>query len=89
MFDASNTRQCVQVPILPDDDLEDDEQFTVTLTSPPDESVVLDPDRGTITIVDTSGIHAHIVYILVLVRTYIDSLIIARWYLRFPDAVAS
>ena len=54
VFDGSSTRQCEAVPIRPDDDLEDDESFTVTLTTT-DDGVDLEPDVGTIIIMDESG----------------------------------
>ena len=63
MFDASNPRQCVDIPIQEDDVYENDEDFTVRLTSP-DDDVILVEDEGTITIEDTSGTYVHVHIIL-------------------------
>ena len=54
MFDATNTRRCLDVPITDDDVLENDEDFLVELTTP-EPDVNLMPDIGVITIEDTSG----------------------------------
>ena len=54
MFDRLTTRRCEDIPIIDDDILENDEQFTVTLTTS-DDGVDLDPEEGTIVIEDTSG----------------------------------
>jgi hypothetical protein len=55
MFDATNTRRCLDVPITDDDVLENDEDFLVELTTP-EPDVNLMPDIGVITIEDTSEI---------------------------------
>ena len=44
------------VSIVDDDEVEDEESFTITLTNPrPDGGVLLNPDIITITIVDIDG----------------------------------
>ena len=53
MFDQSTTSRCVQIPIVEDDVVENNENFTVMLDTPDD--VNLMPDRGTVTITDTTG----------------------------------
>ena len=53
MFDSSTSRQCVQIPIVRDTIVENNENFTVVLDSPDDVNVM--PDRGIVTITDTSG----------------------------------
>lgn len=59
MFDSSTSRQCEDIPITDDDILENDEQFTVTLTTS-DDGVELDPERGTVVIEDSTGTYIHI-----------------------------
>ena len=53
MFDQSTTSRCVQIPIVEDDVVENNENFTVMLDTPDD--VNLMPDRGTVIITDTTG----------------------------------
>ena len=53
-FDGSNTRECSEVPITDDNIYEDDETFSVTLTTG-DEDVTLEPDSGVVTITDDDG----------------------------------
>ena len=62
MFDANSpTRVCVDIPIIEDDILEDNETFVVTLTTT-DDRVILQPDDGVVTIIDTSGIN-EVIYV--------------------------
>ena len=49
------TRQCTNVPIMPDNRREDDESFTATLDRP-SPGVVVDPGRATVIIQDETGI---------------------------------
>ena len=53
-FDGSNTRGCSDVPITDDVIYEDDETFSVTLTTG-DGDVTLEPDSGVVTITDEDG----------------------------------
>ena len=53
-FDESTTIQCVQITINPDNILEEDEIFIVSLTTP-DDDVTLSPDDSEVTITDTTG----------------------------------
>ena len=53
-FDQANTRACSDISITPDDIYEDDETFSVTLTTG-DEDVTLEPDNGIVTITDDDG----------------------------------
>ena len=53
-FQPNVTRQCVKVPIVNDDDLENEEQFTLTLTTVSDR-VKTKPDTTTVVITDDDG----------------------------------
>ena len=53
-FDRSNSRQCVDVRINDDNDLEEDETFQVSLTTD-DADVELMPNNGNVLIVDDDG----------------------------------
>ena len=53
-FDESSTRACSDISITPDDILEDDETFSVTLTTG-DGDVTLEPDTSVVTITDDDG----------------------------------
>ena len=53
-FDAGTSRECVDIPVAEDDNLEEDEGFDVILETP-DEGVILRPPRGNILIIDMSG----------------------------------
>ena len=48
-FDGSTGRQCVTVPIINDDNLEDTESFTASLTTS-DSAVTLNPDLARVDI---------------------------------------
>jgi hypothetical protein len=50
-FDASNTLECVRIPINDDDDLEPNEMFTVSLTTT-EPDVILNPRNGEVTILN-------------------------------------
>ena len=60
-FDQSNTRACGDISITPDDIYEDDETFSVTLTTG-DEDVTLEPDGGIVTITDDDGSLHYLAY---------------------------
>ena len=53
-FQPDAKRQCVKVPIVNDDDLENEEQFTLTLTTVSDR-VKTEPDTTTVVITDDDG----------------------------------
>ena len=53
-FQPGSERQCVEVPIVNDDDLENEEQFSVTITTEEDR-VTLEPDSTTVIITDDDG----------------------------------
>ena len=53
-FSATVSRACGIVTIVNDDEFEVDESFDVTLTTT-DGDVTLDPDSGTVTIIDEDG----------------------------------
>ena len=53
-FDTGTNRECVDIPVVEDDNLEEDEDFDVILETP-DEDVILRPPRGNIVIRDRSG----------------------------------
>ena len=53
-FQPGSERQCVDVPIVNDDDLENEEQFSMTITTEEDR-VTLEPDSTTVTITDDDG----------------------------------
>ena len=53
-FDASTNLQCFDIPITDDDDLENDEQFTIGLTTT-DPGVELDPENGEVLILNDDG----------------------------------
>ena len=53
-FDASNTLECVRIPINDDDDLEPNEMFTVSLTTT-EPDVILDPRNGEVIILNRDG----------------------------------
>ena len=53
-FQPGSDRQCVEVAIVNDDELENEEQFTVTITTEEDR-VTLEPDSTTVTITDDDG----------------------------------
>ena len=53
-FDASNDRRCFDIPIDDDDNLENNEQFTVSLTTE-DTEVTLRPNRGEVIINNDDG----------------------------------
>ena len=53
-FQPGSDRQCVEVAIVNDDELENEEQFTVTITTDEDR-VTLEPDSTTVTITDDDG----------------------------------
>jgi hypothetical protein len=57
-FTPSMTEICQNVMITNDDNYEDPEDLTVWLTTV-DPDVILDPDMGTITIVDGEGLCMH------------------------------
>ena len=61
IFDGSNTRQCNEVAITDDNIYEDDETFSVTLTTG-DEDVTLEPDNGIVTITDDDGSFHYLAY---------------------------
>ena len=53
-FDSSTSLQCVRIPITDDDNLEEDERFTVSLsTNEPD--VTLNPRNGEVIILNDDG----------------------------------
>ena len=54
IFSASVTRICRNVSSVEDDILEEDEDFTLTLTTT-DGSVNLNPDEANVTIIDDDG----------------------------------
>jgi len=62
-FDESSTRVCGDISITPDDIYEDDETFSVTLTTG-DGDVTLEPDSGVVTITDEDGglSYTHVCY---------------------------
>jgi len=62
-FDGSNTRGCSDVPITDDNIYEDDETFSVTLTTE-DGDVTLEPDSGVVIITDEDGglSYTHVCY---------------------------
>ena len=53
-FDASNTLECVRIPINDDDDLEPNEMFTVSLTTT-EPDVTLNPRNGEVIILNRDG----------------------------------
>ena len=53
-FSQSSSRECVNVSIVNDDELENEEEFSLTLTTGEDR-VNLDPDSSTILITDDDG----------------------------------
>ena len=53
-FQPDAKRQCVKVPIVNDDDLENEEKFTLTLTTVSDR-VKTEPDTTTVVITDDDG----------------------------------
>lgn len=55
-FSSTVTSFDITIPIIPDDVVEFDEMFLGRLELPtPDPAVILDPDRATVTIIDTSS----------------------------------
>ena len=55
-FDASTSRDCFDTSTVEDDPLEDDETYTLTLTSPVDRpGLTLNPPQTTVTIIDEDG----------------------------------
>lgn len=53
-FDGSNTQECSEIPITDDDIYEEVEMFIVSLDTV-DEDVTLEPNRGSVAIVDNDG----------------------------------
>ena len=53
-FDEAISRQCVDIPIIDDDDIEIDERFTVSLETN-DPNTTLDPRTGVVIIENDDG----------------------------------
>ena len=53
-FQPDAKRQCVKVPIVNDDDLENEERFTLSITTVNDR-VNIEPDTTTVVITDDDG----------------------------------
>ena len=59
-FDSSQTRNCVSIMLRSDNILERTEQFWVVLTSAEDQPVLLDVDRATVALLDTTSEFLHV-----------------------------
>lgn len=48
-------RSCAQIPVVDDDDLEQEENFTITVTTD-DPDITVSPPTGIVTIIDNDGV---------------------------------
>ena len=58
-FDGSTSLQCVNIPIIEDVILEENERFTVSITTT-DTDVILNPDNGEVIILNDDGQHSNL-----------------------------